>query len=442
MNRLAVIVACLAGLTGCWYSGDPRAHIASDIAAELEHTKSIDNHAHPMKVVGADEVDRDFDALPADAVQDPAMPVAAQPDNPMFSMAWKDLFGYDHAALSMTGSLPGLVQAKAAAAKMKGDSYPIWILNHTNTEIMLANRVAMGRGLSNDRFKWVPFVDMFLFPLNNASIKQKDTEHAAFIKNEEQLLEGYLDRAQLKAPPLALDDYLVVISHTLEKFKSDGAVALKFEMAYLRDLEIGNPKKEDVERIYTIYVQQPSEPSAEEYRAVEDYLFRYIAQEAGRLNLPIHIHTSLGVGSYFRAANANPLALEPLFNDPGLRKTKFVMLHGAWPFTREAAALILKPNVYVDYSAWSYLTFPHQAANDLRLLLEAAPEKVLYGSDASPFSQNVGWEETAWTGAKFGRQVLGQAVSAMIDDGEINTERGKHLVHLVLRENARQLYGF
>jgi predicted TIM-barrel fold metal-dependent hydrolase len=206
-------------------------------------------------------------------------------------------------------------------------------------------------------------------------------------------------------------------------------------------LAISDPKKEDVERIYTIYAQS-SEPSAEEYKALQDYLFRFIAHEAGRLGLVIHIHTSIGVGSYFRAANANPLALEPLFNDPALRKTKFVMLHGAWPFTREAAILILKPNVYVDYSAFYYLTYPHQAAKDLRFLLEMAPEKVLYGSDASPFSDNVSWEETAWMAGKLGRQALGLAVTQMIEDGKINTERGKHLVHMVLRENARKLYGW
>jgi len=439
MKNLAfALVVC--SLVACSRPEDPDSHIASDIAAELEHTKAIDNHAHPMKVVAAGEEDRDFDALPADAVQDPAMQTAGQPDNPLFAGAWLDLFGYKNAGL-MTGNFPELARARSAVEKQKGDLYPVWVLNHTNTEIMVANRVAMGRGLPNDRFKWVPYVDMFLFPLNNSAIKQKDPEHSAFMKNEEKLLTGYLDKAQLKAPPMHFDDYLTFISHTLEKFKSDGAVALKFELAYLRDLAIGNPKKEDVERIYTVYVQS-SEPSPEEYKALEDYLFRYIAHEAERLNLAIHIHTSLGVGSYFRAANADPLAMEPLFNDPTLRKTKFVMLHGAWPFTREAAALILKANVYLDYSAWSYMTYPHQAAIDLRLLLEAAPEKILYASDASPFSQNVGWEETTWSGAKFGRQALGMAVTAMIEDGEISTERGKHIVHLVLRENARQLYGW
>jgi hypothetical protein len=420
MRRLAfALLVCL--LSACSNRG-----ISTDIEAELEHTKAIDNHAHPMRVVARGEQDREFDALPADAVQIPALPMPAQPDNPMFAQARKELFDG---------------QDKAVLAKQKVDSYPVWILNQTNTETMLANRVAMGRGLPNDRFRWVPFADMFLFPLNNSAIKQKDPEHAAFMKNEELLLKGYLDSTGLKAPPLGLDDYLVFVTHTLEKFKSDGAVALKFELAYLRDLAIGNPKKEDVERIYAIYVQS-AEPSTEEYKALQDYMFRYIAHEAGRLGLAIHIHTSIGVGSYFRAANANPLALEPIFNDPALRKTKFVMLHGAWPFTREAGTLILKPNVFIDYSAYYYLTYPQQAAKDLRFLLEMAPEKVLYGSDASPFSDNIGWEETAWIGSKLGRQALGLAVTGMIQDGEISTERGKRLVHMVLRDNARQLYGW
>ena len=113
MIRLAfVVVVCLVVLAACSRSEDPDSHIASEIAAELEHTKAIDNHAHPMRVVAGGEQDREFDALPADAVQQPAMPVPASPDNPMFARARRELFGSE---------------AKAAAAKQRGDSYPVWI---------------------------------------------------------------------------------------------------------------------------------------------------------------------------------------------------------------------------------------------------------------------------------------------------------------------------
>ena len=51
MRRLAcAVVVCLSGYL--FAARDPDSHISSEIAAELEHTKAIDNHAHPVKVVG------------------------------------------------------------------------------------------------------------------------------------------------------------------------------------------------------------------------------------------------------------------------------------------------------------------------------------------------------------------------------------------------------
>ena len=67
---------------------------------------------------------------------------------------------------------------------------------------------------------------------------------------------------------------------------------------------------------------------------LQDYLFRYIAAECGRLGMAVHLHTAAGAGGYFDVSGANPLNLEPVLNDPALRKTKFVMVHGGWPFTQ------------------------------------------------------------------------------------------------------------
>ncbi len=441
MSRLSLF--CALGVSGLLVSCSGRSsalRVDSSIEAELHSIAAIDNHAHPKKVVSPGEEDHDYDALPADAIEDPALPAPLQEGSPYFAAAWGALFGY-----RSTDSKPEhwteLEGARHRIAEQKGDLYPSWVLNHTNTEIMLANRVAMGRGLPSDRFKWVPFADMFLFPLNNDAFKSKDPEHQAFFGSEEALLKNYLATAQLTKLPPTFDDYLAFVSHILEKWKANGAVALKFELAYLRDLDIGNPQRENAERVYAIY-SQSSEPAPEEYKILQDYVFRHIAHEAGRLGLPVHIHSSIGAGSYFRDANANPLALESLFNDPTLRKTKFVMLHGAWPFTREAAALILKPNVYLDDSAFMYLTYPAGAARALRAYLEAAPNKVLYGSDASPISDHVGWEETAWIGSTNGRLALGIALTRMLDDNEISLQRAKQMAHMVMRDNARQLYGF
>ncbi len=441
MARLPVCfaLAALCLLSGCNRPPASDLYVNSSIESELRQIPAIDNHAHPMKVVSAGEQDHDYDALSMEGIQDLAMPAPFREGSPYFPEAWHALFGYEYSD-SKPEHLARLQQTKRTLAEQKRDLYPSWVLNQANTEIMLANRVSMGRGLTNDRFKWVPFADMFLFPLNNQAMK-KDPDHTVFFNREEELLRGYLAGAQLRRLPASFDDYLSFVSHMLESWRATGAVAVKFELAYLRDLQIGNPQRENAERVYSIYAQS-SEPTIEEYKILQDYLFRHIAREAGRLGMPVHIHCALGGGSYFREANADPLALEPLFNDPTLRKTRFVMLHGGWPFAREAAAMILKPNVYVDQSALMYLTYPVEAARAVRLYLEAAPEKVLYGSDASPFSNNIGWEETAWIGSRNGRLALGLALTGMVQDGEITLDRAKQMGRMVMRENARQLYGF
>lgn len=435
----AALAAALL-LNSCGGNLHSRLYVDSAIESELRQLHAIDNHAHPMKVVSAGEEDHDYDALSMEGIQDLAMPAPFREDSPYFPEAWGALFGYNYSD-TRPEHLSQLKKSKAAVALQKGDQYPAWVLNHASTDIMLANRVTMGRGLTSDRFKWVPFADMLLFPLNNDTLKAQDPDHRVFMNREEFLLRGYLKNAQLMQPPANFDEYLTFVSHRLENWKANGAVAVKFELAYLRDLRISDPPRESADRVYSIY-SRGSEPSADEYKIVQDYLFRHIAREAGRLGMPVHIHCSLGAGSYFRAANANPLQLDPLFNDPSLRKTKFVMLHGGWPFAREAAAMILKPNAYLDISAFMYLGYPVEAARAVRTYLEAAPEKVLYGSDASPFTDTIGWEETAWIGSRNGRLALGLALTGMLQDGEVTLERAKNIAHMVMRENARQLYGF
>ena len=87
-------------------------------------------------------------------------------------------------------------------------------------------------------------------------------------------------------------------------------------------------------RIYAQFVGEGAPPEAE-YKLLQDYLFRYIAGECGRLGVGVILHTMAGAGSYFDVAGANPLLLESVLEDPALRQTKFVMVHGGWPLTTD-----------------------------------------------------------------------------------------------------------
>ncbi len=98
--------------------------------------------------------------------------------------------------------------------------------------------------------------------------------------------------------------------------------------------------------------------------------------------MAVHLHAMAGACSYFSITGVNPLLLEPLFNDPRLRKTNFVLLHGGWPYVREIGSLLQKPNVYLDISSQDLIVSPHTEARWLREWLEMQPQKVLFGTGA------------------------------------------------------------
>jgi predicted TIM-barrel fold metal-dependent hydrolase len=241
--------------------------------------------------------------------------------------------------------------------------------------------------------------------------------------------------------PATLDDYLhLVVTPTLERHKQQGALAEKFELAYLRSFNISDPSPADVASVYAKGAAG-GVPDPAVYKLLQDFLFRYIAQECGRLGLAVHLHSMSGGGSYFGIAGANPLLLEPLFNDSRLRDTRFVLLHGGWPFVREAGALLQKPNVYLDISQQA-LTFPPRTlAGWLREWLETYPDKVLFGTDGYPFSDSMGWEEATWLASHNARAALGLALTGMMRDGEITRARANAVAQQVLHGNAESLYG-
>ena len=173
---------------------------------------------------------------------------------------------------------------------------------------------------------------------------------------------------------------------------------------------------------------------------MQDSLFFYIARECGRLGLAVHIHCISGAGGFYRQSGSNPLLLEIAFNDPSLRKTNFVVVHGGYPFTKEMGSLMSKPNVYADFSAQTFFAFPRELSETLRNWLESYPDKILFGTDAFSFGPEVDWGEVAWLSNTTARQALALALTGMMNDNEIDRARAMELARMVLHDNAAKLY--
>ncbi len=410
------------------------------LLTEIGRIPAFDNHTHVVKVVGPGEKDDDYDALPCYLLPPSSDPAMARPDNPLFREAWQKLYGYGHSDLSAE-HLRELLSAKQHIESEQGDRYPAWILDKLGIEYMLANRIAMGRGLEPPRFLWVPYDDALLFPLNNQSMIDTP-DRKAFYPREEMLRKRYLSESGLPGAPATLDQYLKqVVRPTLERQKKAGAVAIKFEVAYLRSLDFAKGDEAQARSTFSRYSKGGVPPEAE-YQNLQNFLMRVVAREAGKLALAVHFHTGNGCGGYFDIGGSNPALLESLLNDETLRATNFVLLHGgAGPFPKVAGIMMGRPNVYADFSEQDGILSTHALAEVLRDWLELYPEKILFGTDLSPGSPETDWEESGYVAAANARKALALALTGMINDGEITRERAMELARMVLRENAIKLYG-
>jgi hypothetical protein len=443
MLKLAAMALALTAIAFIkpWSPASAQAGVDRDLLSDIMKIKAIDNHAHPLKFVAAGEpADTEFDALPLDAIPPFPLPVRLVPTNPEFIRAWRDLYGYKHNDMD-EAHVRELMSAKQAVVKKMGEGTPAWILDELNIETMFANRVAMGRGLATPRFRWVSFDDALIFPLSNEAQKRFNVDYKGFYPAEEKLLKRYLSDLGIRALPATLDAYLKqVVTPTLERQKRNGAVAIKYEAAYLRKLDFDNPDEAKGRLTYARYVRG-GEPPANDYKALQDFLFFYIARECGRLGLAVHIHCFEGGGGNYRQTGSNPLLLETAFNDATLRKTNFVVVHGGYPFTKEMSALMSKPNVYADFSAQTFFVYPRELSGILRNWLEFYPDKILFGTDAFSFGPEVDWGEVAWLSNTTARQALALALTGMMNDSEIDRTRAMELARMVLHDNAAKLYG-
>ena len=416
-------------------------NLDSALVAYIASIRAIDNHAHPMRPLppGAPP-DTEYDALPLDGVPAFPLPWRLRLDNPEWRAAQAALFDIPNIGTDSAFRVT-LHSRRGSELKSRGDGYPAWALDRAGIDVMLANRIVIGPGLTSPRFRWVAFDDALMLPLDTRSEGARTPDTRSLYAKETTLLARYMRELNVAKLPGTLDEYVsTVVRPTLERQRRGGAVAIKFEAAYLRPLDFGDADVATARRIYARYAVRGT-PTHAEYKTLEDYLFKEIAREAGRLGMPVHIHTLDTFGGFYSARGSAPHLLETTFNDSTLRGTSFVMIHGGWPLFAQTQSMLSKPNVYTDISMMVLVAEPRELANVLRSWLTAWPEKVLFGTDAFDGGADQGWEDAAFLGASTARRALAMALTGMMRDGEIDRDRAETLARMVLRENAEKLYG-
>jgi len=398
---------------------------------EIAGIKAFDNHGHPGM---PDDSGVDAMSIPANS----SLPFRLREENPEFVAAARALFGYPYADFSAE-HVSFLVKEKQRLRESLGAAYFSHILDQVGIETAVANRVSMPSYLQPSHFRWVFFVDAFLFPLNNQELASKNPDLQLNVPLEEKLLQRYLAQAHLNQLPGNLADYLAFASGILEANQKAGAVGIKFEIAYFRPLLFSDPGQEQAAAIYSKYVRG-AKASDSEYRDLQDFLFRYLLREAGRLQLPVQIHTAVGGGDYFNLSGGKVMNLENILRDPRFDNVTFLLLHGGFPYEREAIWLAARKNVYFDSSLMGLFLYPEELKNALRQWLELFPEKIMYGSDTFPISDSLGAEESYWLATESARSALAAALAEMVCENEISEPQAIAMAHAYLHDTAAGIY--
>jgi hypothetical protein len=433
--RISVVILLLAGLCAAQarpFPGGDVQQIYQRLLPQIEKIAAFDHHAHPGY---ADDPDVDAMAAPPNASE----ALRTRDDNPELAAAAKALFGYPYNDLSAEHAKWLLNKKTELKKQLSGTTYFNSILDKINIESSVANRAMMPDYLDAKRFPWVFFADSFMWPFNNEHETGRNPDEGVFIPLQEKMLHRWMQQVSVTKLPASFADYLSFISRVLEDNSRRGGIAMKFEVAYFRPMSFSDPTSSQAEDIYRRFITGGI-PTEKEYRTFQDYIFRYLVQEGGRLHLPVHIHTAIGIGDYFNLSQSNIMSLETVLRDPRYASTTFVMIHGGYPLEREAIWLAAMKNVYLDSSFGELAQYPSEFKHTLKMWLETFPDKITFGTDCFPYNQVLGAEESYWLGAYSSRTALAAALAEMISEGEVTEPRALELAHAYLHDTAVKLY--
>ena len=393
------------------------------LLTELAKVKAVDAHSHLL----INRVEPSGKAL----VQQRAasdLPLRLRGVGPEWVRTWKILYKANVPDTSEK-RLAELQQTRELLVEDLGDQFSTTMLDLANVEMAIVSGEPLtGKGL--ERFRFVPRADVFLRP---------------FAQDSAEALKPFFIAARMYTLPKGLDEYLgKVVTGALERWVADGAIGIDLGVSAWRSLDFDPVNAETARAAYgRLVVGGEFGASPADLKAFQDFTFRHLAREAGRVGLAVHVKTGMSRDATGIVGNGNPILLGAAMADPTLQKVKWLLVHGGFPFDKEIGPLLLRPNVYADVSVQDLVRSPTELGESLRRWFELAPERVCFATDAAsdPSAPQLRWPELTFLGAETTRAALAVALSRMISDGLVTKAQALQIGKGVLRDNALALHG-
>ena len=393
------------------------------LLTELAKVKAVDAHSHLL----INRVEPSGKAL----VQQRAasdLPLRLRGVGPEWVRTWKILYKANVPDTSEK-RLAELQQTRELLVEDLGDQFSTTMLDLANVEMAIVSGEPLtGKGL--ERFRFVPRADVFLRP---------------FAQDSAEALKPFFIAARMYTLPKGLDEYLgKVVTGALERWVADGAIGIDLGVSAWRSLDFDPVNAETARAAYgRLVVGGEFGASPADLKAFQDFTFRHLAREAGRVGLVVHVKTGMSRDATGIVGNGNPILLGAAMADPTLQKVKWLLVHGGFPFDKEIGPLLLRPNVYADVSVQDLVRSPTELGESLRRWFELAPERVCFATDAAsdPSAPQLRWPELTFLGAETTRAALAIALSRMVSDGLVTKAQALQIGKGVLRDTALALHG-
>ena len=220
------------------------------------------------------------------------------------------------------------------------------------------------------------------------------------------------------------DDYLTMLELLLDTLGERHQVGLKNALAYDRSVNF-----DDIDvRLARQAWGQPC-PSKSQRKAFGDVVVNRLCQLAGERNIPVQMH----LGSAL-IRGSHPLGAAGLIERHP--NTRFLLMHLAYPWSRELLGLaFVYRNIWLDLS-WSALLGPTQFKQTLHEAIEILPDesRLMIGGD--------NWHAEETYGAiQLFRKLIGEVLQEKVANRYFAENDAKRLARKILYENAAAFFG-
>ena len=230
-----------------------------------------------------------------------------------------------------------------------------------------------------------------------------------------------LRRAGLRAD--SFDDYLAALEGLVEGMASRGQVALKNALAYDRDVAFDEPNERLARAAWGC-----AAPTAAERKAFGDFVVDHLCRLAAARDLPMQMHLGTGL-----IRGSHPLGVAGLVERHP--RTRFLLMHLAYPWSRELLGLaFVYRNVWLDLT-WSFLLSPSHFKLALHEAIEVLPDetRLMFGGD------NWHAEETFAT-MRLARSLIADVLAEKLAAGYFGRATAERLATRIMNGNARAFF--